>query len=201
MGTIVVVKTLVILGSYFLGAIPFGFLIAKYGYHVDIRQVGSGNPGATNVWRTLGKKAGISTLFLDMMKGVIPVVVARALFPTEELFSVVAGLVSIVGHNWSIFLKGKGGKGVATSAGVFMALIPLQALLAVITFAILFLSTGYVSVGSIFASIALVVGVFMFASSTFIQVTVSAAAVMVIVKHVPNIKRLINGTENRVKFR
>ncbi len=194
-------KVLLIMGSYFLGAIPFGFLIAKFGYNIDIRHVGSGNPGATNVWRSLGRKAGVTTLFLDIVKGVVPVMVARALFPGEELFSVMAGLISIVGHNWSIFLKGKGGKGVATSAGVFIALIPLQALIAVITFAILFFSTRYVSVGSIFASMALVIGVFSFATSNFIRVTVTAAAVMVIVKHIPNIKRLLNGTENRVKFR
>lgn len=190
-----------LIGAYLCGAIPFGLIIAQNFYHVDIRKTGSGNPGATNVWRTLGKKPGIATLFLDVMKGVIPVLMAKHVDPIHDYFPVIVGLLAIVGHNWSIFLRGSGGKGVATSAGVFLALIPLQAAIAIATFLVVFFSTGHVSVGSMAGAMVLLLCTFFLKTSMFIQVTIVVAALMLIIKHVPNMKRLAQGTEPKVKFR
>lgn len=193
-------NVLLIALGHLMGAIPFGVIIAKQFYHVDIREHGSKNPGATNVWRVLGAKPGSLTLFLDILKGAIPVVIARFFRPDEPTIAILTGLAAIIGHNWSLFLKGRGGKGVATSAGVFVALIPLQAGIAILTFAILFFITRTVSVGSIAASVALAVSVFAFQTPPPVQGLVLAAATMVIVKHTPNIKRLLQGSEPKVKF-
>ena len=152
---------LVLILSYLLGAIPFGVLIARGVYHVDIRTLGSRNTGATNVWRSLGAKAGVATLALDAVKGAAAVVLARLVLPEEIGSQVGAGIAAIVGHNWSVFLRGSGGKGVATSAGVFLALMPLHAAVALITFLIFFLTTKHVSVGSMAAAIALFVSTFL----------------------------------------
>ncbi len=192
---------ILIVVSYFLGAIPFGLIIAKTFYRVDIRTVGSGNPGATNVWRTLGKKPGITTLLLDMLKGVVPVLMAKYFMPEKEITVLLCGACAIVGHNWSVFLKGKGGKGVATSAGVFLALIPKQAAIALLTFAVAFLISGYVSVGSMLAAVGLVIASFLISTPPVFRVVIIAAGVMLIIKHIPNIKRLANGTENKVRFK
>ncbi len=107
---IVMPPWVLIAGSYLFGGIPFGLIIAKTFYHVDIRQVGSGNTGATNVWRTLGKKPGIATLTLDIGKGIVSVLVARHFYPSPSMVPVWTGVAAIVGHNWSPFLKFKGGK-------------------------------------------------------------------------------------------
>lgn len=191
---------LVLVISYFLGAIPFGVLIAKGIYKTDIRQVGSRNTGATNVWRTLGAKAGAATLALDALKGVLAVVAARILLPGELGSHVLAGALAIVGHNWSVFLRGKGGKGVATSAGVFLALMPLQAVIALVVFLILFFATRHVSVGSMAAAVALFLSTLILRTPGLLRVLVFVAAVMVLIKHVPNMKRLARGEEPKVKF-
>jgi acyl-phosphate glycerol 3-phosphate acyltransferase len=122
--------------SYLVGALPFGVIIARLFYKTDIRQHGSKNTGATNVWRVLGWKPGLSTFILDFLKGFLPVLLAIH-FAAEEMdavLPVLAGVASIIGHNWSLFLKGSGGKGVATSAGVFIALMPEQTLIAILAF-------------------------------------------------------------------
>jgi glycerol-3-phosphate acyltransferase PlsY len=194
-------QILVIALSYFLGAVPFGYIIAKKYYGIDIRQHGSGNPGATNVWRTLGKKPGMITLALDILKGFIPVLIARLMYPSYLGLHVLCGLLAIVGHNWTIFLKGKGGKGVATSAGVFLALLPKQCAVAIVTFAVLLLTTGHVSVGAMAAAVALFLATLIMRTYLLHKVIVLIAAVMVLVKHVPNMKRLARGEEPKVKFR
>lgn len=194
-------KILFLIGCYFLGAIPFGLIISQKFYQVDIRTLGSGNPGATNVWRVLGKKPGIATLALDILKGIIPVVLSKLIFSHQEITAVLAGMAAISGHNWSVFLKGKGGKGVATSAGVFLALIPIQAILAVVAFAIVLRTTQYVSVGSITASLVLFISTFFIRTSSFMSLIVFIAATMVVIKHIPNMKRLARGEENKVKFK
>jgi glycerol-3-phosphate acyltransferase PlsY len=111
------------------------------------------------------------------------------------------GLAAIVGHNWSVFLRGKGGKGVATSIGVFLALIPLPSLVAVAIFLAVFLSTGHVSSGSMAGSAGLVAGTFIWDTPWAIRAVVIVAGIMIVLKHRPNIKRLIEGTEPKVKFR
>lgn len=193
---------LILLGaSYLLGAVPFGVLIARIFYKTDIRQLGSKNTGATNVWRVLGRKPGIATLALDAAKGVAPVLVARHLYPAETLLIMGAGLAAIVGHNWSIFLMGSGGKGVATSAGVFLALIPLQGAIAVATFLLFFLTSRHVSVGSMAAAISLLIATIVLETPDPYRVLVMLASSMVLIKHVPNMKRLIKGEEPKVNLR
>lgn len=191
---------LLIAASYVLGAIPFGLLIVRQFYHVDIRKYGSGNTGATNVWRTYGKIPGITTLTLDIIKGALPVFTAQLFFPQELGTAILCGMMAIIGHNWSIFLKGKGGKGVATSIGVFIALMPLNSIIAVIGFLLFFLITKHVSVGSIAGAVTLLVSTFIIKTSWPIRIVVVIAALMVLIKHIPNIKRLIHGEEPKVNF-
>jgi glycerol-3-phosphate acyltransferase PlsY len=140
---------------YFVGAIPFGVIIAQGIYKVNIRELGSRNTGATNVWRVIGPKAGSTTLALDFLKGFLPVLLARLFFHGYLGTAVYSGLAAIIGHNWSIFLKGSGGKGVATSAGVFFALMPIHMSISLAIFLGFFFYTKQVSVGSIAAAITL----------------------------------------------
>ena len=142
---------LLILFSYLIGSIPTGYLIAKQVMHIDIRQHGSGNPGAANVYRIVGKWAGISTFLVDAIKGFVPVLLARHFCPDIYVIAIVCGVVAILGHMWTIYLKFRGGKGVATSAGVFFALAPIPTALAFAVFVILVAIWGRISIGSIFA--------------------------------------------------
>ncbi|MBV9079712.1 MAG: glycerol-3-phosphate 1-O-acyltransferase PlsY, partial [Elusimicrobia bacterium] len=191
----------VLIGSYLAGAIPFGVLIARGFYHVDIRTMGSRNTGATNVWRSLGPRPGATTLALDALKGAVGVAAARHWFPASLAMPVAAGVAAIVGHNWSVFLRGSGGKGVATSAGVFLALMPVQTLVAIAVFLGFFLTTGHVSVGSMAAATALAVASFVVSTPWPLRLLVVVAAAMVLLKHIPNMRRLSRGEEPKVKFR
>lgn len=218
--------------AFLMGSVPFGLLIAR-SQGIDIRQHGSGNIGATNVLRVLGKKFGIPCLLLDALKGFIPVVIALSLVRiagkdaglaipflkpwslelasdqrfTGQLVHVLTGLMAILGHNYSPWVGFKGGKGIATSAGVLIALMPFAVLILLAVWGILFATTRYVSVASMGASACLpIITVWgswfhgriqdgtwnkpLFALSV-------AIAVMAIWKHRSNIQRLLNGTENR----
>lgn len=199
-----IVTTLV---AYLLGSIPTGFLVAK-ARGVDIRTVGSGNIGATNAFRVLGKGFGIFVLLMDALKGWIAVilgagVVAKLLpgVPLEYL-RITAGIAAILGHNFTCWLHFKGGKGIATSAGVLIALVPLALLIILTIFIILFLTTRYVSVGSIAAAFTLPFATW-FTTQHDIGLTAVMAAigVLAILKHRKNIQRLLNGTENRIQFK
>ncbi len=192
---------LVLIISYFAGAIPFGVIIARRYYNVDIRTLGSGNPGATNVWRSLGRKPGMATLALDALKGAFGVVLARLLVPGELGVQVLCGALAIIGHNWSVFLKGRGGKGVATSAGVFLALMPFPTLIAIAVFAAVLRRTGHVSMGSMAAAGALLISSFLIHTPWIFRFLVVIAAAMVLFKHVPNMKRLAKGEEPKVTFK
>lgn len=190
-----------IIGSYLLGSIPFSVLIAKGFYGIDIRQHGSRNAGATNVWRVLGARPGLSTLALDLVKGVGAVLAARGVAPEKPWIMVLCGLAAIIGHNWSVFLKGKGGKGVATSAGVFLALIPVPAIISLVAFLIFFLATRHVSVGSMAGALALLAATLALPVDNLFRFFVAVASVMLLIKHVPNMKRLLKGEEPKVKLR
>lgn len=184
--------------AYLLGSIPFGVLISRKFYGVRIQEKGSGNTGATNVWRVLGAKAGAPTLALDVLKGAGAVWIAMALDPGALGTALGAGLAAIVGHNWSCFLQGKGGKGVATSAGVFLALIPVQTALSVAVFALAFFSTKHVSVGSMSAAVALLILTLVMPTPELLRWVVVLACAMILLKHVPNMKRLARGKEPKV---
>jgi glycerol-3-phosphate acyltransferase PlsY len=184
--------------AYLIGAIPFGVVVGKLFYHVDVRQHGSGNVGTTNVFRVLGKKAGVVVLVCDMLKGFIPAFIAAQLFnPWAAIFIAAA---PVVGHMFSIFLKGRGGKGVATGAGVVAALVPLAFLIILVIWLTLVVTTRYVSVASLVA--AFLVPVLVIAFDHPLPYEIAAVLVSIIVwwAHRGNIARLIHGTESRVKL-
>ena len=120
--------------AYLCGAIPFGYIIAKVFKHADIRTIGSGNPGATNVYRTISKPLGVLTLVLDLLKGFIPVYFTMLLNPDSVWLIIAVAFVTIIGHVFTVFLNFKGGKGVATGCGVFLALNPLAILICFLVF-------------------------------------------------------------------
>lgn len=194
-------KYLLITGSYLTGAIPFGVIIARGLYQMNIREHGSKNTGATNVWRVLGWKPGLCTLLLDILKGAIPVMVAHRLFPNNSMVAILAGLAAIIGHNWSIFLMGSGGKGVATSCGVFLALIPAEGLIALMVFGVFLYATKHVSVGSIAGATALLVATLLMENAPAVRILVVVASLMTLIKHIPNMKRLSKGEEPKVNFK
>lgn len=190
---------ILILFSYLLGSVPTGYLVAKRAMGIDIRQHGSGNPGAANVYRTVGKKAGILTFLIDALKGFIPVCLARLVCPEEYWVAIVCGVIAILGHMWTIYLKFKGGKGVATSAGVFAALLPIPTALAFASFVLCVWKWGRISIGSICACVVLPLASFFIGKHPFsVNIMVTAIGLLVIYKHIPNIKRLL--AQNELKF-
>lgn len=199
----------VVLG-YLLGSIPNGFLVAQ-ARGVDIRTIGSGNIGATNVFRALGTPAGVAVLLADALKGWVAVALVANLlchgtYPdagaqAREWFRIVAGLAAILGHNYTCWLHFKGGKGIATSAGVLAALVPWPLLIILGIWIIVFALTRYVSLASISASFALPFATWLTNGSSTLVIITAAMAALAIYKHKSNIQRLIQGTENRIGAR
>lgn len=186
-----------IVAAYLLGSIPTGLLLGK-AYGIDVRKEGSGNIGATNLYRTVGRKVGVITLIGDCLKGLIPVLVARACGLDAEQVAWVA-LAAFCGHVFSVFLRFKGGKGVATALGVFLALSPLAVAIAVGVFAVLVLKWRYVSLGSISAAAVMPLAVSLLGGNRAMLLVTALIAITVIIKHYENIKRLVAGTESRFK--
>lgn len=196
--------------AYLLGSVPTGFLVAK-SRGIDIRTVGSGNIGATNVLRTLGKPAGIFVLAVDALKGFlacrfIGLVVYRLLVgpvagdsSTEEFLKITGGVFAILGHNYTCFLKFKGGKGIATSSGVALALLPVALGVSLAVWMVVLAITRYVSVASIAAAFVLPFAAWWPSRSSprMIIIAVMMGA-LAIYKHRSNMQRLMNGTENRL---
>lgn len=192
-------KIIILIISYLIGSIPTAYLFGKYIKSIDIRKVGSGNVGATNVFRTIGKKYGIIVLLIDMLKGLIPILITKHIINIEsEYFIIVVGLLAIAGHIWTVFLNFKGGKGVATSAGVFLGLAPIPVVISLIIFGIAVYMTHYISAGSILASILLPFSVYHYYSFSPIFFFTIIITIFVIYKHKDNIKRIINQTENKI---
>jgi glycerol-3-phosphate acyltransferase PlsY len=193
----------VALGAYLLGSIPFGFLVAK-AKGIDIRSVGSGNIGATNALRVLGKPAGIFVLFMDVLKGYAAVWLCATLLKQfcpnadVERLRIVAGIGAVMGHNYTCWLRFKGGKGIATTAGVYIALAPWPLLIALGVFILAVVLTRYISVGSIAAAVALPAAVWIMPPhDILLGVVTTALGALAIYKHNSNLQRLIAGTENR----
>jgi acyl phosphate:glycerol-3-phosphate acyltransferase len=183
------------LTSYLIGSIPFGVLMAR-AQNLNIREHGSGNIGATNVARVMGKKAGLLTLLGDVLKGVIVVFGAASLYEKPMLIAL-AGLMVFLGHLYSIFLKFKGGKGVATSLGLFSYVMPWATLCSVGVFAICLWISGYVSIGSIMAAISLpLFAIFFKLPLPYIYLAV-IVGLLTVQRHYGNILRLIEGTETK----
>ncbi len=193
------------MACYLLGSVPTGYLVGK-AKGVDIRTVGSGNMGATNVFRVLGKAAGVFVLIVDGLKGYaacawVSVLVLKFMPVPDnqvELIKIVAGISAVLGHNFTCWLKFKGGKGVATSAGIYFALAPAAAGIALGVWVVLFALTRYVSVASIAASIVLPAIVWIMSTSLVLQIFTTLLGLLVVIKHKGNIQRLMKGTENRI---
>jgi len=186
-----------LVAAYLLGSIPTGLLLGKI-QGIDVRKEGSGNIGATNLYRTVGRSIGAMTLLGDCLKGAIPVLLVRHYaLPVE--YAAWVGLAAFCGHVFSLFLMFKGGKGVATALGVFLVLSPPAVAFALAVFVGLMLVWRYVSLGSIMAAAVMPLAVaFLEDNRTILLVTLIISAV-VIIKHHGNIKRLLTGTENRFK--
>ncbi len=186
--------------AYLMGSIPTGYLIVKGLKGLDIRSVGSGNIGATNVKRVLGLKWFFGVLFLDALKGFLPVLAVKLLFPQYQFLPVIAALCAVLGHTFTIFLNFKGGKGVATGLGVFLALAPLSVICSLASFVIILFMFKYISLGSIVAAVLLPAFVFIFGENGFLNLVLLFAvftAVFVVYKHKENINRLREGTESK----
>jgi acyl phosphate:glycerol-3-phosphate acyltransferase len=190
-------ETALVIVAYLIGSIPTGLLLGK-AFGVDIRTTGSGNIGATNVYRTLGRKVGVMTLVGDCLKGLVPVLVAQQI-GLPDLGIALIGLAAFLGHVYTVFLGFKGGKGVATALGVFLGLSPLAVLLTLAIFVLVLFKWRYVSLGSIVAAAAMPVFVAAIDRRPSIVVVTLLVAVLVIWKHRENIKRLRAGSESKFK--
>lgn len=202
------------LASYLLGAVPFGFLIAR-ARGVDIRTVGSGNIGATNVFRCLGKKWGILTFVCDVLKGFIPAFLLPLLLSQAsceescDIMPVVCGFMAVAGHNWPVYLRFKGGKGVATTAGALLGIAPVPLAAGLLCWIAVFGLFRYVSVASLTAAAVIPISAWCLACQPwlpalnrgfFVPSVLTVLGALVAIRHKTNIKRLLEGTENRFEF-
>lgn len=206
--SILVAAILLVAFACFCGSLPFGYLAGKL-KGIDIRQHGSGNIGATNVLRVLGKGIGIPVFILDMLKGLLPTLLAGYVMNrlgagenVAALVSVLAAAASVLGHNYTFWLGFKGGKGIATSTGALLGLAPLALLIVLLVWIVVFYSTRYVALASIVAAMALPIAMagLMTWQGTWNQVLLGFGIVMgvlAVVRHRANIQRLLSGTENR----
>lgn len=186
--------------AYFVGSIPFGFLLTKFIKGIDIRQIGSGNPGATNVARVLGKPYGILVFFLDMLKGFLPVYFFDRLFSGygHNLALILCGVGVICGHTFPIFLGFKGGKAAATGCGLFLWLAPVPLFITMAVWSLTVFISRYISLGSMISSIALVASIILFGNGLYLTLFSIFISILLIIRHKSNIKRILNGTESKI---
>lgn len=192
-------ELLALLVSYLVGSVPTGLLVARAGAGIDIREHGSKNIGMTNVWRVCGWKLGLTTFLIDVAKAFaavwfLPQLLGGGVLPH---LAILCGLAVLVGNMFSVFMGLKGGKGVASSLGVFLALAPVPILICFVAFVVLVGATRYISVGSLAAAVLLPILVYMFHGAGVLLVVVSIISVLVIWKHRANIRRLASGTESK----
>jgi glycerol-3-phosphate acyltransferase PlsY len=181
--------------SYAIGAIPFGLLLGRLFSDVDIRSMGSGNIGATNVNRVLGRKLGAATLLCDILKGLLCVVLAKILLPGEELFQTWVGFAAFIGHCFPVYLKFKGGKGVATAFGVLVPLSPATAIAGLATWLVVAKISKTSSLGALVSSVLIPFYNFYFQSKFWMTMIVALMMAIVIIRHKENIQRLRAGAE------
>ncbi len=182
--------------SYVLGSIPFGYVIGKL-YGKDITKAGSGNIGATNTFRLLGPIPGIIAFLFDLFKGTLSILLATKIYP-DPIVIILAGAGAIIGHTFSIFMKFKGGKGVAVGLGVLLGLAPDVFVICAIWAAIVIIVSRYVSLASITGSTLATILMFAFGKPLPFAIFVAVANILIVIKHKSNIKRLLNGSENKV---
>jgi acyl phosphate:glycerol-3-phosphate acyltransferase len=188
-----------LLASYFIGAIPTGYLAGRLFRGIDLREHGSRNLGATNVYRTLGWRYALPVGLVDVAKGAVPVLLFAPRVSDSQLFALACGIAAIVGHVFSVFVRFRGGKGVATAAGVMLGLTPLALGVAALTWIVLVKLTGYVSLASIAGAAVLPVAVYLLERTERPEILWLDAlvALAIIWLHRANIRRLLNGTESR----
>ena len=197
-----------ILIAYVLGRIPNALWVGKTFKNIDVREHGSKNTGSTNAARVLGAKLGIFTLILDILKGALPTYLGIVLGANlltritgiDKLDIIVIGMAAILGHTFSLFLKFKGGKAVATTLGVFLVLVPYAILILLVVFFVIFGLTKYVSLASIVSAVALPITVYLTTRHIPLTILGIIIGLLVIIRHKENIKRLINGTESKLSF-
>lgn len=190
-----------IIASYLVGSIPFGLVVSRSS-GIDIRSQGSGNIGATNVARLLGKKVGFLTLVLDLLKGSIPMVGTAALVagePSQNLIVALSGAAAVLGHMYPLYLGFKGGKGVATALGAFLYLAPLAVLLSLLVFLLTVWLSGFVSLGSLLSSATVILWLYLLGASGWKIYLAVFIVIMIWIKHHENISRLLSGTEKSWK--
>jgi glycerol-3-phosphate acyltransferase PlsY len=203
---------LAIIVSYLIGSIPTAYIFGRLLKNIDIRKFGSGNVGATNALRVLGKWPGITVLILDVIKGILPIVflgdfllLKSTLNPQAAL--IILGLSCIAGHNWTIFLNFKGGKGMATTLGVLIGLafriadLKMILVLLIMTWLLVFLITRIVSLASLISALALPVVMVLFKQSTILVITSLILSGFVILRHKSNLSRLLRGKETKLTFK
>ena len=192
--------------AYLIGSIPTAYIFGRVLKGIDIREHGSGNTGATNVFRVIGKAPGIAVLTIDIIKGFVCATYLASGFMylapvvRPEMYRILIGLCAIAGHNWTIFLKFKGGKGVATSAGVVTGLIPKIFWLGFLVWLITFFITGFVSLSSIIAIVSVPIFTLAFGEPTEIVVFMCLLCLIIVYKHKANIRRMARGEEKRISF-
>jgi len=192
-------EALLVIFSYLLGSVPSGLIIGKLS-GLDVRKAGSGNIGATNVARLLGKTGGLLTLVGDTAKGFIPVLVVQQMGFSYSVTALV-GVAAFLGHLYPIFLKFKGGKGVATSFGVLLGLAPLATIILLVVFAAVAFTTRIVSLSSMVTAVAAPLVLWLFYYSPTYVIVTAFMALMIVFRHYANIQRLLNGTEPRFGMR
>ena len=188
----------VIAVAYLIGSIPFSFLVARaFGVH-DVRRVGSGNVGATNVLRNAGKAAGALALVLDLGKGAAASALAGKLAPGDAVLPAAAAVAAVVGHMFPVWLRFEGGKGVATGLGAFAPLAPRAALAALLAFAVVAAGTRYVSLGSVAGGAALAALAFALRGPDPVAIAAAFTFALVVFRHRSNLRRILGGTERRM---
>ena len=185
--------------SYLLGSIPFGYLVGKYLKNVDIRERGSGNIGTANAFRVMGAKYAILVLIGDCLKGFLAVFLARRLLIIDNIsFYLIIGLFAIIGHNWSIFLKFKGGKGIATTYGVVFSFYPIISLISALIWGIIVITIKIASLGSIISVLSMLILSFIFNTTLEFKYFLIIINLLALFRHRSNIIRLIQHKENKI---
>lgn len=190
---------IIVIICYLIGNISFSFLLTKLKLRKDIREFGSGNAGTTNVLRVLGKKYAVMVLSGDVLKGVVAVLIGK-FFGSSQIVTILCGLAVVIGHNWPALMGFRGGKGIATSIGVFLVYDPIIALICIAIGIVIIAVSKYVSLGSISGMIIFPVVNLIFSRGIQNFIYASIIAIIAIYKHRTNIERLIKGNENKLKL-
>lgn len=197
----VLLAALLVAAGYLAGSIPFGYVVGRLVLGVDVRTVGSGNIGGTNVARAGGKGLGIAVIVLDALKAIVPILVARHFLGAgarADLLVVAVAIAAFVGHLFPVWLRFKGGKGVATALGIFVVLAPWAALAGIVVYAVAYLATRISSVGSLAGTAACVVATFLLrGAASPISWAGFALGALIVLRHRENIRRLLSGEESR----